>query len=92
MSQLRTPTPGRSEVVRLPNREEIRVELTSDRDYAIRLDVVDDGLRWRYGVLGNGNGQLIDAFDDGTRVDDPTDPDWLRDVLLELGLDRGGAV
>ncbi|ELZ76089.1 hypothetical protein [Haloferax volcanii] len=77
---------GTSQNLRLLSGVEVRIEITSDADYAARLDVHHEGRRWVYGIDSNQRATFIDAFDDG-RVDEPDEPEWMREVFLQLGVD-----
>ncbi|RDZ39398.1 hypothetical protein C5B91_20095 [Haloferax sp. Atlit-10N] len=78
---------GTSRELRLLSGFVVRIEITSDADYAARLDVHHEGHRWVYGVDSNQRATFIDAFDTDGRVDDPDEPEWMREVFLELEVD-----
>ncbi|SFR34074.1 hypothetical protein [Halogeometricum limi] len=76
---------GTKRTIRLYNGERVGVEISSDRNFSARIDITHDGTRWSYGVVGD-DVRLITAFDDDECVEEPDDPDFLQDVLLEIGL------
>ncbi|AHZ21603.1 hypothetical protein E6P09_09650 [Haloferax mediterranei ATCC 33500] len=78
---------GTSRTLRLLNGLQVRIEITSDADYAARLDVHHGARRWVYGIDSNEIATLIDGFDDEGRVDDPREPEWMREVFVQLGVD-----
>ncbi|MFD1599349.1 hypothetical protein ACFSBX_10325 [Halobellus rarus] len=63
--------------------------MSPDRDYAGRVDIVDEDRRWTYGVTADGSVRLLDAFDDGTAIEEPDDPEYVDDVFLTLDLPGG---
>ncbi|WP_042663242.1 hypothetical protein [Haloferax sp. ATB1] len=78
---------GTSRNLRLLSGVEVRIEITSDADYAARLDVHHEGRRWVYGIDSNQRATFIDAFDRKGRSDDPDEPDWMREVFVQLEVD-----
>lgn len=87
----RVPTEKTSHRVQLSDGREVRIELGPDRDYAGQLAIIDDDRRWKYGVQRDGTVQLLDALRDGRAMDTPEDPEFLEEVLLDVGLEGGGS-
>lgn len=61
------------------------VEVTQDRDYPARVDVVLDR-RWTFGVRDDGIAELLGTFEDGRQVGTSV-PDWMEWALRQVGLE-----
>jgi len=61
------------------------VEVSRDRDYRARVDVVLDR-RWTFGVRDDGVAELLGTFEDGRQVGTSV-PDWMEWALRQIGLE-----
>ena len=61
------------------------VEVTQDRDYSARVDVILDR-RWTFGVRDDKVAELIGTFEGGTQVGMSV-PDWMEWALRQVGLE-----
>ncbi len=61
------------------------VEVTRDRDYSARVDVVLDR-RWTFGVRDDGIAELLGTYEDGRQVGTSV-PDWMEWALRQVGLE-----
>lgn len=86
--RIHSPSENTTHSLKVDDRE-VRIELGPDRDFAGRIDIVDESRRWTYGVTVDGSVRLKDTFDDGTLVEDSEDPAYLDEILLAVGLHGG---
>ena len=90
MSQTRDSVPfgtGKQRTIRLPNDRLAKVELTNDRDYVARLDVMLEDRRWVFGVEYDFGVEYLYGLKDGKRSELDV-PDWMDYVIEDVGLGR----
>lgn len=75
---------GQQTTVAVGRDREATVEVTQDRDYSARVDVVLDR-RWTFGVRDDGIAELLGTFEDGRQVGTSV-PDWMEWALRQVGL------
>lgn len=73
--------------LRLLNGREVRVRIISDEDYAACVDVAHENHRWVYGIASGEVATLIDEFENGDRAEEPSEPEWMREVFVRLEVD-----
>lgn len=80
------PLTTTAKTIELPDGSLVTVEIGPDRDYTARLDIVQDKRRWTYGVDSERRAILLSEQKDGSLVQDPTSPEYLREILDLLNL------
>lgn len=83
------PNVGKTRVFDTPDGEVARVELIADADYAAQLDLHLNGRHWQYGITAGGDVERIQVFENGRRLGDVDDPDWLEDALEMFDIPGG---